>query len=142
MAREYYEVEVHHRGECACESFLSPVTTWKEVAQRHKSQDTLIKSLVPVAEIDDYIIDLFRCADCGRYWAREDVGRAWLTKSYPFFYLATIAPDETPKAWLTRQQWHTVLSELSKNEDNDYHTLIAPHLPLKSDSRRNPKNNR
>lgn len=144
--REFYDVEVHPRGECVCESFLSPITTWSHVAQRHNSQGKLTKSLAPVAEIDDYELDMFRCTDCGRYWVREEVGFSWLTKSYTFFYHVELAPDETPEEWFFFNDIGRISRKLRENLDADYYKWIEPNLalnpPKSKKSRRNPKNNR
>lgn len=131
MTEKLIEIHVYHWGECQCASFLAPVTTWKEVAERHDAKYTIKKSLVIISDTqEDWTVDLFQCRDCGRYWAHEDVGSPFMTRSYDFFYWANIPPHETPEEWLYRQRMFSVLSKLEKNRDDDYHQLIAPHLRL------------
>ncbi len=124
MLRIRYNITPHHLGMCSCEKFLQPLKTWKEIAKRHNSYRLMSRDFVYVSDNgEDWSVDLFRCKDCGRYWAREDCG---VVRSYAFFYfVGTNDPEEL----LEQATNNTVLWRLNQ-QDEDFQILIAPQLKI------------
>ena len=120
---------ITHQGQCKCAEFLEPVQSWQDIMRRHKEQVAFTATLVPLTEIDDWIVDLFQCTDCGRYWAREDCGITWVTRSYEFFYFVD---TQSPDQWLREaaRNMDFVLTKLSK-KDKVYEKLILPQIQIK-----------
>jgi hypothetical protein len=128
MNRIVSELTPNHEGYCECANFLAPVTTWKEIIQRHNDASKFSRTLrIITDDKEDWTIDLYRCKDCGRYWAREDVGSPWITRSYPFFYFAD---TDNPEQWLRKQSSNRVLSKLKYAGDPDYDNLIEPLIKI------------
>jgi hypothetical protein len=131
MVDKLIQIHVYHWGNCRCAEFLAPITSWKDVADRHELDDIIRKDLVKISDIEeDWMVDLYQCQDCGRYWAQESAGSPWITRSYPFLYWADIPPDKDPAIWLSEQRRNAILNSLKKNKDADYETRIAPKLIL------------
>lgn len=127
MSRIGFNITPQHRGMCFCNEFLLPVKTWKEVAERHESYTLMRRHFSYLTDDgEDWVLDLFRCRDCGRYWAREDCGYSGTTRSFAFFYFLG---TEDPERLLADAMSRVVLSTLDRKDD-DFKTYIAPHLVL------------
>jgi len=116
-------------GQCHCLKFVAPITNWKEVHQRHNQGKLLTKSLIQISDTkEDWIIDMFQCTDCGRYWACEDVGDGWVWQSYRFFYAVELGDFDNLVSWLRRNRLSLgILGQLDPS-DPDYELLIAPNI--------------
>lgn len=112
------------RGACNCAEFLAPLKTWKEVALRHDLGKLLRPTLHIVSDVrEEWVIDLFRCGDCGRYWARECLSRA---TGYDFFYHVE---SDDPQTWLDHHLfWGGIKHRLKGRDAHDFEALIAPRL--------------
>jgi hypothetical protein len=116
------EVTPSYNGICYCKNYLQPLTSWRDVKKRSEYSYYLRRTLVALTLDTREIgyIELHRCSDCGRYWAEQNCGSEYMTRSMPFFYFIGIEmPTSCPD----------VLGALDEN-DYEYKTLIAPHLKL------------
>lgn len=121
---QYKSITPTYRNWCQCKDFLQPVQTWREVYERSQWSSIIIKTLILISPDDeDYVMYIYRCKHCGKYWVKEDCGSPWLTRSLPFFYVIETNDIEN---WYQE----SILSRLKKNLDEDYHKLIAPRLKL------------
>ncbi|HRF98487.1 MAG TPA: hypothetical protein PLZ51_24940, partial [Aggregatilineales bacterium] len=113
MVDKLIQIHVYHWGNCRCGEFLAPISSWKDVADRHELDAIVRKDLVKISDIEeDWAVDLYQCRDCGRYWAQETAGSPWLTRSYPFLYWADIPSDKDPAIWLSEQRRNAILNSL------------------------------
>lgn len=89
----FKEITPSNEHLCNCNNYLSQISSWEDVLKRHLEQHNFTTSLTCISDTkEDWIVDIFQCTDCGKYWAREDVGSPFLTKSLSFFYYIDTNP--------------------------------------------------
>jgi hypothetical protein len=127
MNRIQKQIEPDYQNICNCSNFLSSIDSWQDILSRYKEQHNLVSTLVCLTDTkEDWIVDLFRCSDCGRYWAREDVGDPFLTKAMLFFYHVDTSE---PQMWLNNPPQRLVLDRLKRDETFFQHH-IYPKIKL------------